>query len=140
MVGMQSLYHARHHRFYGDVSYFVFISGGIARRYACAPFALDCRVRRFERAEQIGFVVDIGNDKAVASPTGKFLIGKELQGGGVLVPGTVFLGLTFAGRLVKERYGVNIREDGYLHTADSGEVNAPRQVSAIDPADSLNSG
>ena len=93
----------------------------------------------FERADEIGFAVHIGNDKTENGRPWKFLACLELQGGGVLVPGTVFLGLTFAGRLVKERYGVNIREDGYLHTADSGEVNAPRQVSAIDPADSLNS-
>ena len=137
---MQSLYHARHHRFYGDVSYFVFISGGIARRYACAPFALDCRVRRFERAEQIGFVVDIGNDKAVASTTGKFLIGKELQGGGVLVPAAVLLGFTLAGRLVEEGYRVNIRQDNHLHTADCRECNVGRQTAAVNPADGLNSG
>ena len=93
-----------------------------------------------ERADKIALIVYIGNDKTENGRLGKYLACQELQGGGVLVPGTVFLGLIFAGRLVKERYGVNIREDGYLHTADSGEVNAPRQVSAIDPADSLNSG
>ena len=140
LLEMQSLYHARHHRFYGDVSYFVFISGGIARRYACAPFALDCRVRRFERAEQIGFVVDIGNDKAVASTTGKFLIGKELQGGGVLVPAAVLLGLALTGRLVEENYLVNIRHDNYRHTADCRECNVGRQAAAVNPADGLNSG
>lgn len=64
----------------------------------------------------------------------------ELQGGGVLVPGTVFLGLALAGRLVEERYGVNIRKDRHCHSADSREVNAPRQMSAVNPADSLYSG
>ena len=94
----------------------------------------------FERADEIGFFVYIGNDKTENGRPGKFLACQELQGGGVLVPGTVLLGLALASWLVKERYGVNIRKVGNLHTADSGEVNAPRQVSAIDPADSLNSG
>ena len=64
----------------------------------------------------------------------------KLQGGGVLVPGTVFLGLALAGGLVEERYRVNIRKDRHRHAADSREVNAPRQMSAVNPADSLYSG
>ena len=60
---MQKLYHARHHRLDGDVLNLVFISGGIARRYAGLALAFDCRVRRFERTDEEGIVVDIGNDK-----------------------------------------------------------------------------
>lgn len=92
----------------------------------------------FERADKIGFAVDIGNDKTENGRPGKYLACLELQDGGVLVPDAVLLGLTLAGWLVKERYGVNIRKDGHCHAADIGEVNAPGQVSAIDPADSLN--
>lgn len=103
-------------------------------------FALDQRARCFERAEQIGVAVDIGNDKTEKGRPGKFRACKEFQSGGVLVPAAVLFGLTLAGRLVEERYRVNIRKDSHRHTANSREVNAPRQVSAIDPADSLNSG
>lgn len=80
----------------------------------------------FERADEIGFAVHIGNDKTERGRSWKFLTCQEFQGGGVLVPGTVLLSLTFAGRLAKERYRVNFRKNSNLHTADSGEVNAPR--------------
>ena len=118
MFLMQMLYHARHHRLDGNVLNLVGISGGIARRNAGAAVALDVGPRLFERAEKIRVVVDIGNDKTERGRPGKFLVGKELQGGGVLVPGTVLFGLALAGRLVEERYRVNIREDRQRHTAD----------------------
>lgn len=137
---MTKLYHARHHRLDGNVLYFIFIPGGVARRYAGLSRKLNYRMRRFVRAEQVGVAVDIGNDKTETGRPGKFFARRELQGGGVLIPGTVLLGLTLAGRLVKERNGVNVREDGNPHAADCREVNAPRQVSAIDPANGLNSG
>lgn len=60
---MQKSNHARNHRLDGDVLYFVFIPGGIARRQAGSLITLDCRVWRFERADEEGIVVDIGNDK-----------------------------------------------------------------------------
>lgn len=94
----------------------------------------------FERAEQEGVAVDIGNDKTERGRPGKFLACKKLQGGGVLIPGTVLLGLTLAGRLVEERYRVNVRQDCHRHAADGRKVNAPRQVSAVEPADGLDSG
>ena len=102
--------------------------------------ALHLRTRSFERADKERFIVDIGNDEAECGTPGKFLVGKELQCGGVLIPGTVLAVLTLAGRLVEERYGVNVREDRHCHAADGRKVNAFRQVSAIDPADSLYSG
>lgn len=137
---MTKLYHARHHRLDGNVLYFIFIPGGVVRRYAGLSRKLNYRMRMFERAEQIGFVVDVCNDKTESSTPGKLLACEELQGGGVFVPGTVLLSLALAGRLVEERYGVNVREDGHRHAADGREVNAPRQVLAVDPADGLNSG
>ena len=137
---MQKLYHARHHRLDGDVLDFVRESGGIARRYAGLLIALHLRLRRFKRADKIGLSVNIGNDESERGRPRKFLRSQELQGGGVLVPGTVLLGLALALRLIEERYRVDIRKDSHRHTADSREVNAPRQVSAIDPADSLYSG
>lgn len=94
----------------------------------------------FERAEQEGVAVDIGNDKTERGRPGKFLACKKLQGGGILIPGTVLLGLTLAGRLVEERYRVNVRQDCHRHAADGRKVNAPRQVSAVEPADGLDSG
>ena len=135
-----SLYDARHHRLDGNVLDFVGVTGGIARRYAGTLLTLDSRTRRFERADKKRLVVDIGNDEAERHRKGKLLTRKELQGGGVLVPGTVFLCLALTGRLVEERYLVNIRKDSDLHTAYSREINALRQMSAIDPAESLNSG
>ena len=102
--------------------------------------ALHLRTRSFERADKERFIVDIGNDEAECGTPGKFLARKEFQGGGVLIPGTVLLVLTLAGRFVEERYGVNVRQDSDRHTADGRQVNAPGQVSAIDPADSLDSG
>lgn len=102
--------------------------------------ALHLRTRSFERADKERFAVDIGNDETECGIPGKFLVGKELQGGGVLIPRTVLAVLTLAGRLVEERYGVNVREDSHRHTADGRQVNALRQVSAVDPADSLYSG
>ena len=137
---MQKLYHARHHRLDGDVLNFVGITGGIARRYAGLLIALHLRLRRFERADKIGLSVNIGNDESERGRPRKFLRSQELQGGGVLVPGTVLLGLALALRLVEELYRVNVGKDGHRHAADGREVNAPRQVSAIDPADSLYSG
>lgn len=135
-----SLYDARHHRLDGHVLNFVGVPGGIARRYAGTLLTLDSRTRRFERADKKRAVVYIGNDEAEGHTKRKSLACKELQGGGVLVPGTVLFGLALAGRLVEERYRVNIRQDSHLHTAYSREINAPRQVSAIYPADSLYSG
>ena len=137
---MQKLNHARHHRLDGDVLYFVFIPGGVARRQAGTLITLDCGVWCFERADEEGIVVDIGNDKTESGRPGKFLVGKELQGGGVLVPGAVLLGLTLAGRLVEEDYRVNVRKDSHRHAADGREVNSPRQMAAVNPADSLYSG
>lgn len=137
---MQKLYHARHHRLDGDVLNFVGISGGIARRYAGLLIALHLRLRRFERADKIGLTVNIGNDKTERGRPGKFLRSQELQGGGVLVPGTVLLGLALALRLVEELYRVNVGQDDPRHSADGRQVNAPRQVSAIDPADGLYTG
>jgi len=137
---MQKLYHARHHRLDGDVLNFVFISGGIARRYAGLLIALHLRLRSFERADKIGLSVNIGNDESERGRPGKFLRSQELQGGGVLVPGTILLGLALALRLIEELYRVNVGQDGHRYAADGREVNAPRQVSAIDPADGLNSG
>ena len=134
------LYYARHHRLDGNVLDFVGITGGIARRDSGALLTIDNRMRMFERAEQIGFVVDVCNDKTESSTPGKLLACEELQGGGVFVPGTVLLSLALAGRLVEERYGVNVRQDSDRHTADGRQVNPLRQVSAIDPADSFNSG
>lgn len=93
-----------------------------------------------QRAEQIGFAVDICNDKPEGCTKRKFLACKKFQRGGVLVPGTVLFGNALAGWLVEKLNRVYIRKDSNRHTANSGEVNAPRQVSAIDPADSLNSG
>ena len=101
---------------------------------------LHLRTRSFERADKERFTIDIGNDEAECGTPGKFLARKEFQGGGVLIPGTVLLVLTLAGRFVEERYGVNVRQDSDRHTADGRQVNAPGQVSAIDPADSFNSG
>ena len=138
--GVIRLYDARHHRLYGNVLDFIGVTGGIARRYAGTLLTLDSRTRRFERADEKRPVVDIGNYEAEGHTERKSLTRKELQGGGVLVPGTVLFGLAFAGRLVEELYRVNIRKDNDLHTAYSREVNPLRQVSAIDPADSLNSG
>ena len=134
------LYYARHPRLDGNVLDFVGITGGIARRDSGALLTIDNRMRMFERAEQIGFVVDVCNDKTESSTPGKLLACEELQGGCVFVPGTVLLCLALAGSLVEERYGVNVREDGHRHAADGREVNAPRQVLAVDPADGLNSG
>lgn len=105
------LYYARHHRLDGNVLDFVGITGGIARRDSGALLTIDNRMRMFERAEQIGFVVDVCNDKTESSTPGKLLACEELQGGGVFVPGTVLLSLALAGRLVEERYGVNVREE-----------------------------
>lgn len=134
---MQKLYDARHQRLDGDVLNFVGITGGIARRYAGLLIALHLRLRRFERADKIGLSVNIGNDESERGRPGKFLRSQELQGGGVLVPGTVLLGLALALRLVEKLYRVNVRKDGHRHAADGREVNAPRQVSVIDPADSI---
>lgn len=50
---MQKLYDARHHRLDGNVLDFVFISGGIARRYAGLLTALHLRLRSFERADKV---------------------------------------------------------------------------------------
>ena len=77
---------------------FVFISGGIARREAAALLRLHLRMRSFERAEKVRLTVYVGNDKTEARIPGKPQVGKELQGGGVLVPGAVLLGLALAGR------------------------------------------
>lgn len=137
---MQKLYHARHHRLDGDVLNFVGISGGIARRYAGLLIALHLRLRRFERADKERIAVYISNDKTEAGIPGKFLACKKLQGGGVLVPGTVLFGLALAGRLIEELYRVNVGQDDPRHSADGRQVNAPRQVSAIDPADGLYTG
>lgn len=103
-------------------------------------FTFDHRARTFERAEKVGVAVHIGNDKTESGRSWKFRAGQELQRGGVLVPAAILFCLTLAGRLVEERYRVNIREDSNRNTAYSREVNALRQVSAIDPADSHNSG
>lgn len=137
---MQKLYHARHHRLDGDVLNFVFISGGIARGYAGLLIALHLRMRSFERADKEGFAVYVSNDKSERGRPGKFLRSQELQGGGVLLPGTVLLGLALALRLDEKLYRVNVRKYGHRHAADGREVNAPRQVSAVDPADGLYTG
>ena len=94
----------------------------------------------FQRAEKERVVVDIGNDKTEEGRPGKFRTCQELQGGGVLVPAAVLLGLALAGRLVEESYRVNIRQDNHLHTADCRECNVGRQAAAVNPADGLNSG
>ena len=140
MFLMQKLNHARDHRLDGNVLNFVGISGGVARRYAGPLITLDRRVWRLKRADEEGIVVDIGNDKTERGRPWKFLIGKELQGGGVLVPGAVLLGLTLAGRFVEEGNRMNVCKDGHRHAADSREVDSARQMSAVNPADSLYSG
>ena len=101
---------------------------------------LHLRTRSFERADKERIAVYISNDKTEAGIPGKFLACKKLQGGGVLVPGTVLFGLALAGRLIEERYRVNVRQDGHRHAADGRECNVGRQAAAVNPADGLNSG
>lgn len=117
---MQKLYDARHQRLDGDVLNFVFISGGIARRYACLLTALHLRLRSFEGADKIGLAVNVSNDKSERGRSGKFLRSQELQSGGVLVPGTVLLGLALALRLVEELYRVNVGKDGLAQMSLNG--------------------
>lgn len=70
------------------------------------------RHRMFQRAEKERVVVDICKDKTEEGRPGKFRTCQELQGGGVLVPAAVLLGLALAGRLVEERYGVEKPDRG----------------------------
>ena len=136
----ECLYYALHHRLNGVVRDFVIEARAVAVGRAAEMLHLDRGVRWLTAAYEVGFAVDIGNDETKTAVYGKQRGAMEFEGGGVGRAAALFLGLATAFRLIEKLHRVNGGKHRHGGTADAVQIDALGKVSAVHPADSLNSG